>query len=344
MSLGEIGLLESLFHGTSLLSEVPSGVLADRFSYKTNLYLSRLTAILSALFMLFGHGQFSMYALGMIIGAWSYNFDSGTASAFLFESVKETGLENRYLKFSSLLSGISEATRTLGMVLAAFFVHGFLEVTYEIQIGLSLIAIICIAFMKEPSIKIKNEEQTNIFTILTTVHELLKQKPKLFYRMVMTQNILTLISMFYFYYQNELISLTAWQISLLMIISSCTNILSVWLASQVGQKWASNQSLLVILLISALLFLLAITNLPIIYMVIFVLSDGLVAFFLPIFENDIQQEFTSEVRATLLSINAMLASLSMIIIFPLTGFLIDHIGFSLTFTSLGIVIILSILK
>ena len=35
MSFGQIGILESLFHLTSLLSEVPSGVLADRFTYRT---------------------------------------------------------------------------------------------------------------------------------------------------------------------------------------------------------------------------------------------------------------------------------------------------------------------
>ena len=45
LSLLQIGLLESIFHGTSLLCEIPSGMLADRFSYKTNLYLARLASI-----------------------------------------------------------------------------------------------------------------------------------------------------------------------------------------------------------------------------------------------------------------------------------------------------------
>lgn len=48
MTLFQIGLLESLFHGTSLVSEVPSGMLADRFTYKTNLFLSRLSTIFSS--------------------------------------------------------------------------------------------------------------------------------------------------------------------------------------------------------------------------------------------------------------------------------------------------------
>lgn len=68
MSLFQIGLLESLFHGTSLISEVPSGMLADRFTYKTNLYFSRLSTICSAFLMLMGNGNFWIYALGMIIG------------------------------------------------------------------------------------------------------------------------------------------------------------------------------------------------------------------------------------------------------------------------------------
>ena len=42
LSLLQIGLLESIFHGSSLLCEIPSGMLADRFSYKTNLYLACL--------------------------------------------------------------------------------------------------------------------------------------------------------------------------------------------------------------------------------------------------------------------------------------------------------------
>lgn len=58
LSLLQIGLLESIFHGTSLLCEIPSGMLADRFSYKTNLYLARLSSIGSSILILFGQGNF----------------------------------------------------------------------------------------------------------------------------------------------------------------------------------------------------------------------------------------------------------------------------------------------
>ena len=76
MSLLQIGLLESIFHATGIVFEIPSGMLADRFSYKTNLYVSRLTSILSSILMLTGQGNFWIDTMAMIINALSYNFDS----------------------------------------------------------------------------------------------------------------------------------------------------------------------------------------------------------------------------------------------------------------------------
>ena len=37
----------------------------------------------------------------MMVNAWSYNFDSGTSTAFLFDSVVEAGQKTRYLQISS---------------------------------------------------------------------------------------------------------------------------------------------------------------------------------------------------------------------------------------------------
>lgn len=48
----------------------------------------------------------------------------------------------------------------------------------------------------------------------------------------------------------------------------------------------------------------------------------------------------NDVRATMLSVTAMFFSLFIIVIFPMTGFLIDWLVFSLTFLLLGIVLML----
>lgn len=338
MTLFQIGLLESIFHATSFLSEVPSGLLADRFTYKSNLVMSRVLTILSALCMLLAYGHFWGYGLGMVLGAWSYNFDSGTSSAMLYESSKVIGLDGNYLKYTSVLSGISEATRALGMVIAAFFVHGFLDYTYAIQILLSLCSLVAILWLKEPVVKKKHEDNVSLKKLISSVYKTFKFHPKLFRWMVVSQTMITVCSMFYFYYQTRLSHLSSWEISLVMVASCFVNILAVTLSNALGRKFSVNQVFKIILAMEALLYLFVYFNNPISYSIIFLLSDGLIALFIPIYSTDIHQRIPSQVRATLLSVSSMLGSLSMVIVFPLTGIIIDKLGFSISFLLIGIFI------
>lgn len=339
MSLWEIGILESIFHLTSLLSEVPSGILADRFTYKNNLLLGRIASIISAGLMIVSQGNFWLYALGMIFSAWGYNFDSGTSQALLFETAKELGIEKRYLTLTSLLNGILEATRTLGMVLAGFFVHGGLIYTYYIQLLLSILAIVGIILLKEPTVKLAKEKSQSSWQILQLIYRLFRQEPKLFKQMFIIQVMITFISMYYFYYQNKLPNLQVWQISGLMLLSSAINLFGIYLANFIGKRYKSQTILLFIVVFSGGLFLLNSINQEWIYVTTFLLSDGLIALFYPLYEVELQNKFVAQARASMLSIYTMLGSLAMIVFFPLMGFLIDWLGFNQSFVGLGALLI-----
>ena len=339
MSLWQIGILESIFHLTSLLSEVPSGILADRFTYKNNLLLGRIASIISAGLMIVSQGNFWLYALGMIFSAWGYNFDSGTSQALLFETAKELGIEKRYLTLTSLLNGILEATRTLGMVLAGFFVHGGLIYTYYIQLLLSILAIIGIILLKEPTVKLAKEKSQSSWQILQLIYRLFRQEPKLFKQMFIIQVMITFISMYYFYYQNKLPNLQVWQISGLMLLSSAINLFGIYLANFIGKRYKSQTILLLIVVFSGGLFLLNSINQEWIYVTTFLLSDGLIALFYPLYEVELQNKFVAQARASMLSIYTMLGSLAMIVFFPLMGFLIDWLGFNQSFVGLGALLI-----
>ena len=341
LSLLQIGLLESIFHGTSLLCEIPSGMLADRFSYKTNLYLARLSSIGSSILILFGQGNFWIYAIAMMVNAWSYNFDSGTSTAFLFDSAVEAGQKDRYLQISSFLSGVAEVTRTLGTVVAGFFIHGALAWTYYIAIGLSLISILLIFLMKEPESKSDERSHLTLKRILEVVKQEWQEKPVLFYWMLTYQLVGTIMCMFYFYYQQKISDLASWQVSLIMLIGSGFNLLAVYLASQIGKKWNSNQVFPILVALTGLTLLLVGAKTPFAYLSVYLLTNALYAVYQPIYYNDLQAYLPSSVRATMLSINSMMFSLSMIVIFPLTGWLIDTCGFVAVFLVLGLITFLS---
>lgn len=340
LSLLQIGLLESIFHGTSLLCEIPSGMLADRFSYKTNLYLARLASIVSSILILLGQGNFWIYALAMMVSAWSYNFDSGTSTAFLYDSAVEAGQKDRYLQISSFLSGVAEVTRTLGTVVAGFFIHGALAWTYLIAIGLSFLSIILIYFMKEPMAKREKNEALTFKMIVLQVRKEWHEKPVLFYWMMTYQLVGTLMCMFYFYYQQKISDLAGWQVSLVMLIGSGLNLIAVYIASQIGKKWNSNRVFPTLVALTGLALLLVFFGTPFAFLLVYLLTDTLYAVYQPIYFNDLQGYLPSSVRATMLSINSMLFSLSMIVIFPLTGWLIDRWGLVAVFLVLGLILLL----
>ena len=341
LSLLQIGLLESIFHGTSLLCEITSGMLADRFSYKTNLNLARLASIVSSILILFGQGSFWIYVIAMMVNAWSYNFDSGTSTAFLYDSAVEAGQKDRYLQISSFLSGVAEVTRTLGTVVAGFFIHGALAWTYLIAIGLSLLSILLIFLMKEPESKSGERNHLTIKSILVVVKQEWQEKPVLFYWMFTYQLVGTIMCMFYFYYQQKISDLVSWQVSLIMLIGSGFNLLAVYLASQIGKRWNSNQVFPILVALTGFSLLLVGLKTPFAYLSVYLLTNALYAVYQPIYYNDLQSYLPSSVRATMLSINSMMFSLSMIVIFPLTGWLIDTCGFVAVFLVLGLVTLLS---
>lgn len=341
LSLLQIGLLESIFHGTSLLCEIPSGMLADRFSYKTNLYLARLSSIGSSILILFGQGNFWIYALAMMVNAWSYNFDSGTSTAFLFDSAVEAGKKDSYLQISSFLSGVAEVTRTLGTVVAGFFIHGALAWTYYIAIGLSLLSILLIFLMKEPESKSDERNHLTLKRILEVVKQEWQDKPVLFYWMLTYQLVGTIMCMFYFYYQQKISDLASWQVSLIMLIGSGFNLLAVYLASQIGKKWNSNQVFPILVALTGLVLLLVTFKTSFAYLSVYLLTNALYAVYQPIYYNELQAYLPSSVRATMLSINSMMFSLSMIVIFPLTGWFIDSCGFVAVFLVLGLITLFS---
>ena len=99
-SLAEVGLAEGVFHLTSLLCEVPSGVLADVLGRKKSMVLSQIAAILSAVFMVLSD-TLAGVCLAMAFSALGYNFSSGAREALAFEELAAAGREEEYDRYSA---------------------------------------------------------------------------------------------------------------------------------------------------------------------------------------------------------------------------------------------------
>ena len=112
-SLVEIGIAETVFHITSLIFEIPSGVLADVFGRKKMLIVSTIMRIIGNFIMIFSCNLFTV-CLSIAFHALSYNFSSGSGDALAYDSLKRFNMESGFEKYESnqliiyrLCSGIS---------------------------------------------------------------------------------------------------------------------------------------------------------------------------------------------------------------------------------------------
>ena len=119
-SLVEIGLAESAFHLTSLLFEIPSGVMSDVFGRKRVLLLSQACSLISELLMLLSR-SLPEIMIAMVFCALGYNFASGTREALAYDSLETAGRAAEYDRYAAADMGIyrvANACATLGAGLA----------------------------------------------------------------------------------------------------------------------------------------------------------------------------------------------------------------------------------
>ena len=161
-TLAQIGLAEGVFHGVSLLCEVPSGMAADLLGRRRTLIFSGALGVVSAATMAFAP-SLAFICAGMGLKALGYNLLSGTTEALTYDSLKQCGRTDDYLRVSancSQLSMLATAVGSLASTLERFLrFSGF----YLLSAAFEGTAAAATALMTEPIVtetQARREEQT----------------------------------------------------------------------------------------------------------------------------------------------------------------------------------------
>ena len=148
-SLWEIGFAEGVFHIVSLLCEVPSGMAADLLGRKKILVFGGMCVVLYNLLMAIAPNLFFI-CLAMGLNAFASTMFSGTFSALTYDSLKQCGQTDDYLKVSATCSQITNLTTALGSLASTLerFLHfsGF----YLLSAAFESIAALATVLMEEP--------------------------------------------------------------------------------------------------------------------------------------------------------------------------------------------------
>ena len=345
ISLWQIGILQGIYHFTSLISEIPSGALADLIGRKKIIIIGRLFSAISNVIMLLSN-SFLGFAIAFIFSAWAYNLNSGSEEALVYDSLKLLGKENKYIKVNSRLNVIAEVSQGIST-----FVGGIIAQYSYVYCYLAIILICVISFIaaflfNEPideTINTDNNEKIDFKKHFLLCKGILAKDKKirkilLYYPIVFSFNaVLFIYGQQYF----SNLGLEIIEISIVMLAAGLMSCIGA-LCSKKTLKIFKHKTIYIVSLLLCIGIISMFLNNLIISIIGIMTSSFANSILYPIQSSSLNKLIPSEQRATFISIDSMVFSLSMVVIFPATGIFADIIGLNNMFFFLGVILLFMI--
>jgi len=347
MNLFQIGLLEGIFHITGMLTEIPSGAMADLFGRKKSLIVGRIFLTISCIVMLFSQ-SFMGFAIGFILHAWSYNFNSGSEEALVYDSLKLIGKEDSYLKTNSRINFTIEVSQAIAIVTGGVLAEISYSWCYFICIVIAVLCFLPLVFMTEPPVKreitVKEKLGVMLARHFITSWKIVKDDKRILFIVVYYSIIFTEFTVLLFYsqqfFQNH--GLNKIQISIIMLFagfSACGGALfSETLYRILKNRIAKFGAYGIVLC----LLIFGLDNLYLGAMAL-IIASFFNSVLYPVQSSILNAMIPSEQRATLISLNSMVFSIVMVLVFPLVGGLADIWNLGVVFVGLGVFIMIGII-
>lgn len=342
LSLVWLGILEGIFHLTSLLMETPTGAIADIKGRKFSRQLGLLISILYFVIMLSGTKHWH-YMVAFVFYALSYNLESGAGDALIYDSLKVSNQENKFMKVTGIKEVVFQIASGIGIAVGGYLAVQNYDTPFKLMIGIGIISFIIAAFFKEVEIG-KPKEKPRIFKAIKDQYVIsfsfIKKEKRVLFLSIVLNLIGTFVLIGFFYMQNywKGLGVSEFTIGILLGLHGFSAALGGYFAHRVEKKLGEKKIIiLVTIFISAAYWLL---YFPIASFIVIVIIGFVDSLFYVVLSTYINHLIPSEQRATLLSFSSMIFSMMMIVLFPLVGFLGDTIGLSHAFLIMALIITL----
>ena len=348
MNLMQIGLLEGIYHATSIICEIPSGAMADLIGRKKNMILSRICIAISCVIMLFSK-SFYLFALSFIIQALGNNFNSGSEEALVYDSMKCLSEEKSYLRVNGRLNMITEVSQAIATVAGGVLAEYSYFWCYSACVLIAVLALIPVIFMIEPPIS-NRESNKETYSILRTVNHHFKICIRILIENKRILQIVTYYSVIFatytllFFYSQQYYSDMGFnkiQISIILLLIGVVSCLGAFMSEKLYFKFGDHIAVIAAIVIAITLVCYGFTK-QIISILTFIVASFFNSVLYPVESNALNSLIPSEQRATLISVNSMFFSIMMIIMFPIVGAFADQWGLGCIFNILGILLLILI--
>lgn len=345
MTGGQLGILDASVFGYGILSEVPSGAIADLLGKRKTLLFALILAGAGGIMMGFAQ-NFWHLAIAFVIAQTGWSFYSGAGEAFAYDSLAENKEEIHYDKVITASASIGRIT-TIITVLLGGVMYAFNFRSTHIAWGVAaLIGAVAAYFTTEPAIEtVKFSLKGYFATIKAGVRGLLQPSLRLFVVII----IALMGTDFMFNWGlikpavGAMFGYSATQLAIIFSSFYVINSIAAPLIPRMRSKLSDKQGLFLLTGFMALGYIgcsLALGSFGFLPMLIISMAGSLAHPWMSIVVN---QEIDSKYRATTLSTVALLVKIPYVFTAMIAGRLVDANLLNIFMLAIGVLILISVI-
>jgi len=340
LTIFQIALIGIGFSITTLIFEVPSGVLADKWGRKKTLFLSQTFFIISMLIIIFGSHFWHFFIAAIFTGLWWACY-SGTGVAFFYDTLIELKRRKEYEKLMGRLNLFTGIVGFIAAFSAGFLFNIDIRLPYIFSAAFSLLSLIVITKLTEPKFHKHAEEETFFSHFKSSIKQVAKTEYLVF--IVIFGAVLGWVLDFIFSYSQiyfKLISIPVVLFGIIFAFESLIEGIGGWSADKIKNTFSYRS-----IFSSSLLFTL---------LAVFLMSYlknylGVIIFLLVMFINGmfriikrgyVHNRVKSYNRATIDSISTFGMWILIIIFEPIAGKIADIYSIQTSFFILGCILLI----
>jgi MFS family permease len=363
LSFSQIMILQSFYYFAKVLSEVPTGALADRFGRKKSLVIGSFCHSFAYLLIFLSH-SFILFNLGEIIAGISMSFAYGADSALAYDTLKNLGREKDYQKvegnghsmrllsfaifapIGGLLASVNLALPYLASSVV-IFLSGLLALTFieplQVRVGvapppLSRTEVQPLSESKDSEFKVRKKYYHEIARGFSLM---LEEKRILW--LILFFSLVFLATRLGFWTYQPYMKEVGVPLSLFGVAFAFFHLFSALVskyADKIEKTVKENLTLLFMPILVIISFILM-SRFLFLWSICFILLQQVsMATHEPILKNYLNRYTSSDIRATMLSVQSMAGNLVFAVTAPFLGSFVDKLGLGNALLIFALVIII----
>jgi len=339
LTLTEVMILQSIYSFSVALFEIPSGYIADIFGRKKTIVLSTIFTFIGFLVFSF-FGGFYAFAIAQVLVGIGGSLMSGSDSAIIYDTLLETNSKNTYTKIEGRSYAIGNFSEAFAGILGGFLAVGSIYMPIYVQTSILFFSIPIAFTLIEPTMHKENKLDRSFKAVLEVVKFAMVDNQKLKWLIIYSSAMgVATLSMAWFaqpFFKSINIPLAYFGI-LWAVLNFSAGITS-FNAHQFDKKDNNYKMLFYLALAMPISFLFLGYNASVFGLIFILLIYLLRGIITPILRNAINENTTSNKRATVLSVRSLIIRISFAITAPILGYIADNYSLAISFYGLAIAV------